>query len=87
MTHVITLWGIHITSLATSVSTMCFLIEIMFILKAIKSHFKRSYDKQNLTLVVILFEIYETSQRRNGHLCKVLDFGILIVMLELILLA
>ena len=30
-----------------------FLIEIMIILKAIKSHFKGSYDKQNLTLVVI----------------------------------
>ena len=30
-----------------------FLIEIMVILKAIKSHFKGSYDEQNLTLVVI----------------------------------
>ena len=30
-----------------------FLIEIMIILKAIKSRFKESYDKQNLTLVVI----------------------------------
>ena len=38
-----------------------FLIEIRIILKAIKSHFKWSYDKQNLTLVVISYEIYETS--------------------------
>ena len=37
-----------------------FLIEIMLILKAIQSHFSRSYDKQNLTLVVISYEIYET---------------------------
>ena len=42
---------------------MHFHIEIMFILKTIKSHFKGSYDKQNLTLMVILYEIYETCQR------------------------
>ena len=53
-TRIITLWRVHITSLTTSVSTMRFLIEIMFVLKAIKSHFKGSYDKQNLTLVLIL---------------------------------
>ena len=29
----------------------------MFILKAIKYYFKRSYDKQNLTLVVISYEM------------------------------
>ena len=40
-----------------------FLIEIMLHLKVIKSHFKGSYDKQNLTLVVISYEIYETRQR------------------------
>ena len=41
---------------------MHFLIEIiMVILKSIKSHFKGAYDKQNLTRVVILYEIYETS--------------------------
>ena len=28
-----------------------------------KIQFKGSYDKQNLTLVVILYEIYETRQR------------------------
>ena len=39
------------------------LIEIMLHLKAIKSHLKESYDKQDLTLVVILYEIYETRRR------------------------
>ena len=61
-THVITLWYAHITSLTTSVSATHFLTKVMFILKAIKSHFKGSYDKQNLTLVVISYEIYETCQ-------------------------
>ena len=42
---------------------MCFLLEILSILKAIKSDFKGCYDKQNLTLVVISYEIYETRQR------------------------
>ena len=58
-TRVITLWCIYVMSLTMSLSAMGFLIEILFILKAIKSHFKRSYDKQNLTLVVISYEIYE----------------------------
>ena len=61
-TRVITLWRVHVTSL-TSVSTMPFHIELMFILKALKSRFKGSYDKQNLTLVVISYEIYETHRR------------------------
>ena len=38
-----------------------FLIEKMIILKAIISHSKGSYDKPNLTLVVISYEINETS--------------------------
>ena len=46
--------------LTNSVSTISFLNKIMIILNAIKSHFKGSYDKQNLTLIVILYEIYET---------------------------
>ena len=50
-TRVITLWRIHATSWTTSVSTMRFLIKIMFSLKAIKFHFKRSYDEQNITLL------------------------------------
>ena len=62
-THVIILWLKRVTSLTTSVSTMHYQNEKMFILKAIKSHFKRSYDKQNLTLLVILYEIYETRLR------------------------
>ena len=39
-TSVITLWRVDVTSLTSSTSTMRFHIEIMFILKAIKSHFK-----------------------------------------------
>ena len=62
-THVLTLWRVRVTSLTTSVSTMRFHIELMFILKAIKSNYKGSYDKQNLTLMVISYEIYETGQR------------------------
>ena len=34
-----------------------FLIEIMFVSKAINSHFKGSYDKLNFTLVAISYEI------------------------------
>ena len=47
-TRIITRWRVDITSLTTSMSTMRFLIEIIFILKAIKSHLKGSYDKQYL---------------------------------------
>ena len=61
-TRLIALWRVHVTSLATSVSTKRFLIEIMFNLKAIYP-VKESYDKHNLTLVVISYEIYETRQR------------------------
>ena len=39
------LWRERVTSLTTFMSAMRFLIEIMFILKAIKYHFKGSYDK------------------------------------------
>ena len=53
-TRVITLWRVYVTSLTTSVSTMPLHIELnMLILKAIKFRFKGSYDKQNLSLVVI----------------------------------
>ena len=62
-TCIITLRSKDVTSLTTSVSTLCFLIEIVFVLMAIKSSFKGSYDKKNLTLVVISYEIYETHQR------------------------
>ena len=56
-TRVITLCRVDVTSMTTSLSTMRFRIEIMFILKTIKSYFKGSYDKQNLTLVVISYEM------------------------------
>ena len=62
--RVITLCRGCVTSLTTPVATMRFPLEILIILKAIKSNFKDSYDKQNLTLVVISYEIYETRQRR-----------------------
>ena len=45
-TCVITLWRIHLMPLTTSVSTIGFLTVIMFILKAEKSHFEGSCDKQ-----------------------------------------
>ena len=54
---VITLCRVHVTSFASSVSIM------RFVLNAIKSRFKGSYDKQNLTLVVISYGIYETRRR------------------------
>ena len=56
ITHVLTLWRVYVMSLKRSVSAMHFLIEIMFNLKVIKPHFKGSYDKQNLTLMVISYE-------------------------------
>ena len=57
-TGVITLWHKRVTPLTSSVSTVHFLIEIMLILKDIKSHFKG-----HMTLVVCSFEIYETRRR------------------------
>ena len=45
---------------------------MMATLKAMKSNLNRSYDKQNPTLVVISYEIYET--RRSDHSCKILYF-------------
>ena len=44
-TRVITLWCVCVTSLTTSVSTMRFHIELMLILKAVKSRFKGAYNK------------------------------------------
>ena len=48
-TRVITLWRVDVTSLTTSMSAMRFPLEILPILKAMKSYFKGSYNKQNLT--------------------------------------
>ena len=70
-TRVITLWRVDVMSFATPVSTMRFLLEILSILKAIKFNFKGSYDKQNLTLVVFSYEIYETHVIYD-HSCKIL---------------
>ena len=56
--HEITLWRVHVTSLTTALSTMCF--------HSNNVHFKgykMSYDKQNLTLMVISYEIYEIRRR------------------------
>ena len=61
-TRVITVWRVHVTSLTMSLSTMRFLNEIMFILKAI-FHSKVSYDEQNPTPMVISYEIYDTCQK------------------------
>ena len=61
--HVTTLLHVDLMSLTTSMSTTCFPLEKLIIFKAIKSGFKGSYDKQNLTHVVILDEIYETLLR------------------------
>ena len=62
-TCVVTLLCIDKMSLTMSVSTMHFLLEILSILKASKSNFKGSYDKQNLTLIIISYEFYETGRR------------------------
>ena len=40
-----------------------FLLEIIIILKVKKSHFKGPNDNQNLTIVVVSHEIYETRRR------------------------
>ena len=59
--HIITLWCKRVMSLIT----MRFLMEIWFILRAIKPRFN-GYNHGNLlnsTLVVILYEIYETRRR------------------------
>ena len=45
-----------------------FSIEIMSTFKAIKPNLKESYDKQNLTLVVISYEIYETRRRLVSYI-------------------
>ena len=39
-TRVITLWRVYVTRLTTSLSTMCFLLDILSILKAKESTFK-----------------------------------------------
>ena len=83
-TCVITFWRVDVTSLTMSVSTMLF-IEIMIILKSIKSYFKGSYDKQNFTLVVISYEIYETPRRLVSTMCFFLkqNFTLVVISYEI----
>ena len=57
------LWCIQVISLTATMLTMSSINEIMVILMAIKSNFIGFYDKQNHTLVVIPYKIYETCQR------------------------
>ena len=57
--HIITLRCEQVTSLTMSMLTKHFLNEIMF-LEGDKIPIKGSNDKQNLTRVVISYEIYET---------------------------
>ena len=54
-TRVITLLRVHVTSLTTFVSIMRFLVEKMFMLKAIKSSLTG-----HMIIVVTSYEIYET---------------------------
>ena len=75
-TFVMTLWRAYVTSLTTSVSTMRFLIEIKFILKAIKFNFKGPYDKQTLTLVITSHEIDETRRRLVSLISNEISTGI-----------
>ena len=64
--HVTTLLRVHV-NLTMSFQQYFFIMKKnekkkkkVFSLNAIKSHFKGSYDKQNLTLMVISYEIYVT---------------------------
>ena len=66
-TRVVILWRVHVPSFT---ATMRFLIEIVFILKAIKFHSKVSYDKQNLTLVIISYQM--TTRVRSSMSPKLL---------------
>ena len=54
--------------IATSVSTMRFLIEIIFNLKAIKPNVKGSYDNLNLTLLWSFhMKFAEGSLKKNSY--------------------
>ena len=49
-----------------------FFVGIMFTLMAIKSSFERSYDKQNITLMVISPKARLINFIRNDHECNIL---------------
>ena len=55
-TRYITFWRVHVTSKRVR-DNVAFSTEIMSTLKTIKSTLKRSYDKQDLTLVVSSYEM------------------------------
>ena len=57
-TRVITLWRVHVTSLSTSVSTVRFLAEIVFIFKAIKSLLKVGSCPNDDNFVQIYFSSF-----------------------------
>ena len=62
-TRVLTLSAETNYVMTTSVTTMHFFIEIMSTLKAINCPFERSYDKQNITLVVVIsYEIIKLAE-------------------------
>ena len=54
------IWRLHVMLLTMTMSAVCVLTEIMIIMKAIKCQFKGLYDNENLLLLVISYEIYET---------------------------
>ena len=55
-----------------SVITLSLSVEIVPTFTATKSHLKESYDKQNLTFVVISYEIYGfINSILNDHSCKI----------------
>ena len=57
-------WRVHVTCIGNDCVNNPFLIEMMFILKAINFVLKGSFDERNLAAsVVISYEIYETRQR------------------------
>ena len=58
----ITLWRECVTLLTMSVSTMRMLHKNNVHFEGDKSHFKGSYDKQNLTLVVISYEFMKLAE-------------------------
>ena len=56
----------HVLTLSAGTSNVrdnnAFFVETLSTLKAIKSSFERSYDKQNITSAVISYEIYQTGR-------------------------
>ena len=52
----------NVSGLNDVLDNVAFSIEIMFTLKAIKFNLKWSYDKQNLTLMVLSYEIMKLAK-------------------------